>query len=145
MRSFTLTAIALLTLAGCDPTYSGSSTVVPDDSATDRAATTSDNVASPPDNTAVNERDAEGDKKTPLDQNENQADINLVAKIRQQVLDVEDLSVNAQNAKIIVANGKVTLRGPVNSESERTTIERIAREAAGEDNVTSELEVVSRP
>ena len=138
MRLFLLSASLLLVMVGCDRTNSGLST---DNSATsDRSA----NVA-PPDNTAVNERDAEGDKKTPIDQNENQADIDLVAKIRRQVLDVKDLSVNGQNIKIIVANGKVTLRGPVDSENERTTIERIAREAAGDDNVTSELGVAARP
>ena len=144
MRLLSLVAISLLALTGCDPTNSGPIDSVRDDTAADRSATSDDKVT-PPDNTAVNERDADGDKKTPLDQNQNQADIDLVAKIRQKVLDVKDLSVNGRNAKIIVENGKVTLRGPVDSENERTTIEQIARDAAGEDNVTSELEVAARP
>ena len=67
--------------------------------------------------------------------------MNLTAKIRQQVLDVKDLSIDARNVKIITADGKVTLRGPVKSSEERETIERIARDVAGEGNVDNQLEV----
>jgi hyperosmotically inducible protein len=93
------------------------------------------------DNTAVNERDRDGAHKTPIDQNEDQRDVNVTAEIRKAVLEVKDMSVNARNIKIITADGKVTLRGPVNSESERETIEKIARDVAGTDNVASEIEV----
>src|SRR5262245_41045163 len=74
-----------------------------------------------PNNTGVNVRDTDRvtrDPKLPLDQNENQADIDITAKIRQQVLDTEGMSVNARNSKIITADGKVTLRGPVESDDE---------------------------
>jgi hyperosmotically inducible protein len=96
-----------------------------------------------PDNTAVNQRDAADltKAKTPIDQNENQKDIDITAKIRQRVLDQKDFSINARNAKIITADGKVTLRGPVSSKTEADTIERIAREVAGEGNVDNQLEV----
>lgn len=83
-----------------------------------------------PDNTAVNQRDARANTKTPIDQNENQADVDMTAKIRQRVLDVKDLSINARNAKIIAANGKVTLRGPVNSAEEKETLAKIATDVA---------------
>jgi osmotically-inducible protein OsmY len=89
----------------------------------------------------VNKRDANASTKTPLDQKENQADVSLTAKIRQQVLDVKDLSIDARNVKIITADGKVTLRGPVKSSEERETIERIARDVAGVGNVENQLEV----
>jgi hyperosmotically inducible periplasmic protein len=95
----------------------------------------------PPDNTAVNQRDASPHAKTPIDQKENQADINVTAKIRQLVLDVKNLSMDARNAKIITADGKVTLRGPVKSLDERETLDRIARDVAGEGNVDNQLEV----
>jgi len=98
-----------------------------------------------PDNTAVNQRDASPHAKTPIDQNENQADINVTAKIRQQVLDEKDLSIDARNAKIITADGKVTLRGPVKSDQERDTLDRIARDVAGEGNVDNQLEVATAP
>jgi osmotically-inducible protein OsmY len=89
----------------------------------------------------VNKRDAEGAAKTPIDQNENQADVNTTAKIRQRVLDVNDLSINGRNVKIMTADGKVTLRGPVNSTEEKESIGKIAQEVAGEGNVDNQLEV----
>jgi hyperosmotically inducible protein len=95
-----------------------------------------------PDNTAVNERDAVRDTKTPIDQDENQADVNLTAEIRKRLLDQPDMSVNARNAKIITSQGKVTLRGPVDSEAERDALVKIATEIAGAENVDNQLEVV---
>src|ERR1051325_8304845 len=73
------------------------------------------------DNTAVNDRDRDSATKTPIDQNENQADIDITANIRKRVVDTK-MSVNAQNVKIITQDGKVTLRGPVKSEDEKTQI-----------------------
>ena len=93
-----------------------------------------------PDNTAVNDRDAEANTKTPIDQNENQADIDITAKIRKQVVDTE-MSINAQNVKIITQDGRVTLRGPVDSADEKAKIEEIAHSVAGADRVDSQLEV----
>jgi hypothetical protein len=95
-----------------------------------------------PDNTAVNERDAVRDTKTPIDQDENQADVNRTAEIRKRLLDQPDMSVNARNAKIITSQGKVTLRGPVDSEAERDALVKIATDIAGAENVDNQLEVV---
>src|SRR5688572_6292399 len=105
--------LAIIGLTGCNQTSQSaanapSSAITPVDGARP-------NHTTPPDNTAVNQRDASPRAKTPIDQNENQADINVTAKIRQLVLDVKDLSIDARNAKIITADGKVTLRGPVQS------------------------------
>ena len=47
------------------------------------------------DNTAVNERDRSATAKTPLDQNENQRDLDITANIRKRIVDTK-LSVNAQ-------------------------------------------------
>jgi hyperosmotically inducible protein len=129
-------------LSGCNQTTSQpvanapSSAVSPVDEARSPRNT-------PPNNTAVNRRDASSHAKTPIDQKENQADINLTAKIRQQVLDIKDLSIDARNAKIITADGKVTLRGPVKSLEERDTLDRIACDVAGEGNVDNQLEVAA--
>jgi osmotically-inducible protein OsmY len=95
---------------------------------------------SAPDNTAVNVRDRSENVKTPIDQNENQADIDITAGIRKRVVD-SSLSSNAHNVKIITQNGKVTLRGPVNSDEEKKQIEAIARDVAGQSNVDSQLEI----
>jgi len=93
-----------------------------------------------PDNTGVNTRDRNANAKTPIDQNENQADIDVTAKIRKQVVDTK-MSVDAQNVKIITQDGKVTLRGPVKSADEKKRIEDIAHAVAGADKVDSQLEV----
>ena len=92
------------------------------------------------DNTGINERDRSAAAKTPIDQNENQKDIDLTANIRKRVVDTK-LSVNAQNVKIITQDGKVTLRGPVSSAEEKKQIEQIAGGVAGVGNVDSQLEI----
>lgn len=94
------------------------------------------------DNTAVNERDANGTTKTPMDQSNKQADVDLTAKIRETVLEIEDLSVNGRNVKIISNDGNVVLRGPVESAAEKERIGDVAQKIAGEGHVTNELEVV---
>ena len=94
-----------------------------------------------PDNTRVNQRDADTDlTKTPRDQGQGEEDIETTAAIRKRVVDM-DLSTNAENVKIITADGKVTLRGVVETDEEKQKIERIARELAGEGKVESQLMV----
>lgn len=92
------------------------------------------------DNTGVNARDKVTEAKTPIDQNENQRDIDITAEIRKQVVDSE-MSVNAQNVKIITQDGRVTLRGPVANVEEKNRIEAMASKVAGTGNVQTELEV----
>ncbi len=103
------------------------------------AASESQPVAA--DNTAVNARDNDPAAKTPIDQNESEADLKVTADIRKKVLEQPDFSVDARNVKIITADGKVTLRGPVKTEAERDIINKIARLVAGEDKVDSQLEI----
>ncbi len=91
-------------------------------------------------NTGVNVRDRDSTAKTPVDQNENKADIKITADIRKQVVSAK-MSVDAQNVKIITQDGKVTLRGPVKTEDEKQRIEEIAASVAGADKVESQLEV----
>jgi len=93
------------------------------------------------DNTAVNKRDASGDVKTPINQDENQNDLNRTAEIRKRVLKQDGLSINARNVKIITSQNRVTLRGPVASEAEKETIDQIARDVAGDDMVDDQIEV----
>ena len=91
-------------------------------------------------NTGINERDRADNAKTPFDQHENSRDIDITAKIREQIVDTE-MSINAQNVKIVTEDGKVTLRGPVANEDEKKQIEDIASTVAGAENVTNQLEV----
>jgi osmotically-inducible protein OsmY len=98
--------------------------------------------AQPPDNTGRNESDRQGGRLDAGDQSNNEQDVALTAKIRRAITDTSGLSVNARNIKIITSGGKVTLRGPVDSEAERTRVETIAKQAAGQQrSVVNELEV----
>lgn len=126
-----------------DSTTGGPVTTDPTPATSSTPATSADATRpTSPDNTAVNERDAVRDTKTPIDQDENQADVTRTAEIRKRLLDQPDMSVNARNAKIITSQGKVTLRGPVDSEAERDALVKIATEIAGAENVDNQLEVV---
>lgn len=102
------------------------------------------NTSAPPakDNTAINERDEDGHTATPADQSNEQPDIDLTAKIRASVLEIEDLSVNGRNVKIISNDGNVILRGPVATAAEKDRIGEVAVRIAGDGHVTNELEVV---
>ena len=95
-----------------------------------------------PDNTAVNERDRVESFKTPTDQVEDQADLDKTADIRKRIME-GNMSVNAQNVKIITRDGSVSLRGPVANVEEKDRIHAIAVDVAGEDHVDDQLEVQS--
>jgi osmotically-inducible protein OsmY len=62
-------------------------------------------------------------------------------KIRRALMEDKSLSTYAHNVKVISQNGKVTLKGPVRSEEEKSTVESKANEIAGSGNVTSEITV----
>jgi osmotically-inducible protein OsmY len=78
---------------------------------------------------------------TPLDQGNSPADRNTTAQIRKQIMALDGMSMNAKNVKIITANGKVTLRGPVDSKDEKRQIAKIAGKIAGVKNVDDLLEI----
>ena len=94
-----------------------------------------------PDNTKINKRDADSAALTPLDQGNNESDLKVTQQIRQAVMADGSLSFTAKNVKIITQNGKVTLRGPVKTAAERTSIEGAARKVAGAGMVDNQLEV----
>lgn len=93
------------------------------------------------DNTGVNERDRNTANLTPGDQKENGSDLEITQKIRQAVMADDSLSFTAKNAKIITAGGRVTLRGVVKSDQERTSIAAAASKIVGAGNVDNQLEV----
>jgi osmotically-inducible protein OsmY len=78
---------------------------------------------------------------TPEDQSNKASDIDITKKIRRAIMDTEGMSMNAQNVKIITNMGKVTLRGWVDSENEKSAINRFATQVAGKENVINELQV----
>ena len=93
------------------------------------------------DNTSRNARDRDQKTATPLDQGNSKADIDTTARIRKEIMADKSLSVNAQNAKVITANGQVILRGPVASDEEKRQLGEIAAKVAQAGNVTNQLEV----
>ena len=99
-------------------------------------------TSSPPaDNTARNKRDQNGATLTPIDQSNDSNDLKLAAAVRRAVVGADGLSFTAKNVKIIAADGRVTLRGPVKSQAEKTRVEQVARQAAGSASVVSQLEI----
>jgi hypothetical protein len=92
----------------------------------------------PPDNTKQNK-----DQTNPTadQQKMNPADRAITQKIRKAIHEDTTLSTYAHNVKIITQDGKVTLRGPVRSEDEKSNIEAKAVAVAGQGNVTNQLEV----
>ena len=119
--------ISLLVLAGCskkeEPRVSSATTEA--------------------DNSGRNVRDRNDATKTPGDQAENEADRTITQNIRQAIVGDDSLSTNGKNVKIITADGNVTLRGPVASEKEKSTIAAKAQQIAGVKQVDNQLEVAT--
>jgi hyperosmotically inducible periplasmic protein len=97
-----------------------------------------DSQQTPPDNTKQNKDQA---PPTADQQKMNPADRAITQKIRKAIHDDTSLSTYAHNIKIITQDGKVTLRGPVRSDDEKSNLEAKAVTVAGQDNVTDLLEV----
>jgi osmotically-inducible protein OsmY len=93
------------------------------------------------DNTAKNQRDRSGGTMTSGDQSNSPEDTKLTAAIRRAVVGDKSLSMMAKNVKIITANGVVTLRGPVKTDAEKATVEKLAQSAAGGAKIDNQLEV----
>ena len=105
------------------------------------AAVAADETKPTADNTGKNQRDRSGETKTPGDQSNSPEDLKITQTIRQAVVKDGSLTMTAKNVKIITAGGLVTLRGPVNTVEEKSKIERLAKAAAGDAKVDSQLEV----
>lgn len=91
----------------------------------------------PPDNTKVNKQAG----LTADQQSQTKEDLALVQKIRQAIMGDKTLSTSAHNCKVITRDGTVTLRGPVKSAREKSTIGSIAAKIAGAGKVTNALTV----
>lgn len=136
-RSSIITAALVLSLAGamqaCDKSPEGSSPRTADGAKPRNA-----------DNTGRNEADRKTGAPTAGDQGGSESDRTITAEIRKAILAEKGLSVNAQNCKIITQNGVVTLRGPVETEAERSLIADKAKAQAGVTSVVNDLEVKAK-
>ena len=130
-----------ITLALSGPVYAADTEPTISRATTDRVTA---DEAKPADNSTHNARDVSGRDLTPLDQSNDDADVELTRAIRERLVDDDTLGTNAQNVKVITVDGVVTLRGPVENANERARIVAIATEAAGLDRVQNELQVIER-
>jgi osmotically-inducible protein OsmY len=106
-----------------------------------RSATNAANPSHDADNTGRNVRDRSDATLTPGDQGGTESDREITRQIRRTITSNDQLSSNAKNVKIITANGKVTLRGPVKSDQEKQTIATAAQGVAGVSSVDNQIEV----
>ena len=93
------------------------------------------------DNTKQNSSEQNKNTETAEKQSNSRDDLALTQKVRQAVMKDGSLSMNAKNVKIIAQDGKITLKGPVDSQQEKDTIGTEAGGIAGKDNVDNQLEV----
>ena len=102
-------------------------------------ATASDSTEA--DNTKRNSSEQNKNTDTAEKQSNSKDDLALTQKVRQAVMKDGSLSMNAKNVKIIAQDGKITLKGPVDSQQEKDTIGTDAGEISGKDKVDNQLEV----
>jgi hyperosmotically inducible periplasmic protein len=93
------------------------------------------------DNTKVNQQDRDPNQPTADQQSNTRSDRDITQQVRQSIMADKTLSTYAHNVKVITQNGQVTLKGPVRSDDEKSTVEAKATAVAGENKVTSELTV----
>lgn len=101
------------------------------------------------DNSGVNKRDisknGEARTLTPDDQTQgSKQDVEITRKIRADLMKEKDLSLYAQNVKIITLNGVVHLRGPVMTMAEKQKVAATAQKYAGAAAVTNDIEVKNK-
>lgn len=82
------------------------------------------------------------DGLTAGDQSNKPADLAMVKKIRSELMKDDGLSTKAKNVKIIVLNNGVTLKGPVNTDTEREAILKHAYTTAPKHKIYNQMSVV---
>jgi len=101
-------------------------------------AKTSERLADQSGTQAGKARDDDRAAEQPRNQ---QSDLERATSIRQALLDADGLSAGARNVNVAVDQGRITLRGRVENEVEKTRVESTARTAAGSARIVNELEV----
>jgi hypothetical protein len=87
------------------------------------------------------DRSRDASTLTPLSQGNSEPEIRITAAIRRAVMGDGSLGFDAKNVKIITVGSTVTLRGPVPTERERSTIEAYAKKTPGVSKVDDQIEV----
>lgn len=71
-----------------------------------------------------------------------EADGLTVQKLRKELMEDDDLSTDAKNIKIIAIDGVIKLTGPVSSQEEKNKVLDHAKDAAEEQPIVDEIEVI---
>ena len=93
--------------------------------------------AQQPDNSAQNKSQS----PTADNQPNAQGDRMLAQQVRKAIISDKDLSSYAHNVKVIVANGTVTLKGPVKSDDEKKLRPEHGPSVAGAGTISNQLTV----
>jgi len=93
------------------------------------------------DNTRINQVDNQPSSVTADKASNKKTDREIMSQIRRAVVEDKSLSVYAHNVKIISRAGKVTLKGTVHTEEEKSSIEAKAVAVAGSENITNQINV----
>ena len=96
------------------------------------------------DNSQANAGDLSKSAVTAQKQDNKHGDVKKLGKIRRHIMSTKGLSVDAQNVKILVSKGEITLMGPVKDEAEKTKVEEIAKSCCPELVVVSQITVVNK-
>jgi hyperosmotically inducible periplasmic protein len=78
-----------------------------------------------------------------INQGDTEADMALTLRVRESLLADPNLSFIAKSITIVARDGRVTLRGLVNTQQERAMVERIARQVGPVRQVENQLGVAS--
>jgi hyperosmotically inducible periplasmic protein len=110
----------------------------------DDTTTSSSSVSVAPDNTKSNKQDVSNRSQTADRQTNNATDVELVRRIRKEVMADKTLSTYAHNVKIVAVDGTVTLNGVVRSADEKARIGETSASVAGADHVVNDLKVAPK-
>ena len=87
------------------------------------------------------DKERRDDGLTAMDQGSSRSDVELTKAIRKGIVADDDLSVAGKNVKVITIDGRVTLRGQVESSDEKRRIGEIARLHANGARVDNQIVV----
>jgi len=104
----------------------------------DEAANTSERLA---DTTAAKADYANQSGSVPGTPANHQTDLERAAEIRRALMGADGLSTSARNTNVLVEQGRVTLRGRVESAAEKARVEEAARLGDGATRIVNELEI----
>jgi hyperosmotically inducible periplasmic protein len=96
------------------------------------------------DNSEQNQGATRKDAVTAEKQGNRKSDVEALAEIRKTIVGTDGLSMDAKNAKILFSKGRVTLKGPVTSEDEKSKLEELAKACTGVTSVKNMLTIAPK-